>query len=90
MKYIMKKNNVERIADTELSKDRLEKLGYKIIKSEKAAEEPEAVEVSETVEEPEAVEVSETVEEPEAVEVSETVKVSEKQKKSVKKDNSKK
>ena len=74
----MKKNNVERIADTELSKDRLEKLGYKIIKSEKAAEEPEAVEVSETVEEPEAVEVSETV------------KVSEKQKKSVKKDNSKK
>lgn len=31
MQYIMKKNNVERLADTESAKQNLEKLGYIVI-----------------------------------------------------------
>ena len=34
MKYIMKKNNVEREVDTELAREQLEKLGYHVVRKE--------------------------------------------------------
>lgn len=38
MKYIMKKNNVEREADTEHARENLERLGYKVVRKEQEPE----------------------------------------------------
>lgn len=52
MKYTMKKNNVERSADTEAARQTLEKLGYKVLStsSDKTVPEPIESEKDETTE----------------------------------------
>lgn len=58
MKYLMKRRSVERIADTQVSYEKLKKLGYEVKKDLEAKEEPKKVETSdeEQAESPEEVE----------------------------------
>lgn len=44
MQYIMKKNNVERLADTESAKQNLEKLGYIVINEKLDSDKTETAE----------------------------------------------
>lgn len=59
MKYIMKKNNVERSADTEEARQILEKLGYEVLKNYADKTIPEPIK-SEKDETPEPIELEET------------------------------